>query len=80
MARNLVFELRRHYDEALSRFDVLVMPTLPMVATVIPADDAPRELHRPGPGDDPQHRAVRRHRPPGHQGARRAWSTGSRPD
>ena len=44
MARNLVFEVRRHYDEALSRFDVLVMPTLPMVATPIPAASDPREV------------------------------------
>lgn len=43
MARNLAFELRRAYDEALSRFDVLVMPTLPMTATPLPAPDAPRE-------------------------------------
>ena len=45
MARNLVFEVRRHYDEALSRFDVLVMPTLPMVATLIPAASDPREVY-----------------------------------
>src|SRR5215467_5204571 len=44
MARNLVFEVRRHYDEALSRFDVLVMPTLPMAATPIPAASDPREV------------------------------------
>jgi amidase len=44
MARNLVFEVRRQYDEALSRFDVLVMPTLPMVATPIPAASDPREV------------------------------------
>jgi amidase len=43
MARNLVGQLRAAYDEALSRFDVLVMPTTPLQATVIPAVDAPRE-------------------------------------
>jgi amidase len=43
MARNLVPQLRAGYDEALSRFDVLVMPTTPLQATVIPAADAPRE-------------------------------------
>jgi amidase len=43
MARNLAFELRAAYDEALSRYDVLVMPTLPVQATVIPPADAPRE-------------------------------------
>ena len=43
MARNLVGQLRAAYDEALSRYDVLVMPTTPVQATVIPAADAPRE-------------------------------------
>jgi amidase len=43
MARNLVPQLRAGYDEALSRFDVLVMPTTPMRASVIPAPNAPRE-------------------------------------
>lgn len=36
MARCLAYELRAAYDEALSRFDVLVMPTLPYTATEIP--------------------------------------------
>jgi amidase len=43
MARNLVPQLRAAYDEALGRFDVLVMPTTPVQATPIPAADAPRE-------------------------------------
>jgi amidase len=43
MARNLAYELRAAYDEALARYDVLVMPTLPMTATVIPDADAPRD-------------------------------------
>jgi amidase len=43
MARNLAPRLRAAYDEALDRFDVLVMPTLPMRATVRPAPGAPRE-------------------------------------
>lgn len=43
MARNLAFELRRAYDDVLARYDVLVMPTLPLTASVIPAADAPRE-------------------------------------
>jgi amidase len=43
MAQNLAIELRAAYDEALSRYDVLVMPTLPLQATVIPPADAPRE-------------------------------------
>jgi amidase len=40
-AQNLVRRLRRGYDEALSRYDLLLMPTLPMVATPLPASDAP---------------------------------------
>jgi amidase len=43
MAQNLALDLRAAYDEALARFDVLVMPTLPVQATAIPAADAPRE-------------------------------------
>ncbi|MHA6796404.1 amidase [Pseudonocardia bannensis] len=43
MARNLALELRKAYDEALSRYDVLVMPTTPIQASVIPPADAPRE-------------------------------------
>ncbi len=41
MARNLVPQLRAAYDEALSRYDVLVMPTTPIQATVLPGPDAP---------------------------------------
>jgi len=41
MARNLATQLRRAYDEALDRFDVLVLPTMPISATVIPGPDAP---------------------------------------
>jgi amidase len=43
MARNLAVQLRQAYDDALDRFDVLVLPTLPLTATVIPGPDAPRE-------------------------------------
>ncbi|KRD06023.1 amidase [Mycobacterium sp. Root265] len=43
MARNLVPHLRAAYDEALSRFDVLVMPTTPILASPIPGGDAPLE-------------------------------------
>jgi amidase len=43
MARNLVPSLRQGYDDALARYDVLVMPTVPMTATPIPPPDAPRE-------------------------------------
>jgi amidase len=33
--------LRRAYDEALEKFDVLAMPTIPFTATPIPPADAP---------------------------------------
>lgn len=42
-ARNLVPQLRAAYDEALDRYDVLVMPTTPIQATPIPGPDAPRQ-------------------------------------
>jgi amidase len=42
-ARMLVPELTRQYDEALKDFDVLVMPTMPFVATPLTAADAPIE-------------------------------------
>ncbi|HEU0104239.1 MAG TPA: amidase [Mycobacteriales bacterium] len=43
MARNLAPQLRSAYDQALARYDVLVMPTTPVQASVIPGPDAPRE-------------------------------------
>ena len=43
MARNLALELTAAYDAALADADVLIMPTLPIVATTIPAPDASRE-------------------------------------
>ncbi|EGH34754.1 amidase, partial [Pseudomonas syringae pv. japonica str. M301072] len=42
-ARMLVPELTRQYDEAFQQFDVLVMPTMPFVATTLTAADAPIE-------------------------------------
>ena len=33
--------LRRAYDEVLARYDLLLMPTLPMVATPLPEANAP---------------------------------------
>jgi amidase len=45
MARNLAFQVRRAYDEALDSFDVLIMPTLPMVATPLVAPSDPRETY-----------------------------------
>jgi amidase len=43
MARNLALELRAAYDAALASADVLVLPTLPIVASTLPADNATRE-------------------------------------
>ena len=43
MARNLALELTAAYDAALAGADVLVMPTLPIVASVLPGPDASRE-------------------------------------
>jgi amidase len=43
MARELAPRLRAAYDQALARFDVLVMPTLPHRATLLPGPDAPLE-------------------------------------
>jgi amidase len=44
-AQNLSRKLRAAYDEALAKFDLLIMPTLPMKATPLPPADAPRELY-----------------------------------
>jgi amidase len=43
MARNLAYELSAAYDAALANCDVLVMPTLPITASVLPGPDSPRE-------------------------------------
>ncbi len=40
-ARNLAYRLRAAYDEALSKVDLLLLPTVPMRATVIPEPTAP---------------------------------------
>lgn len=42
-AQNLALKLKASYDAALQQVDLLVMPTLPMKATKIPAPDASRE-------------------------------------
>jgi amidase len=42
-AQNLARDLGAAYDQALSELDLLVMPTLPLKATKIPAPDASRE-------------------------------------
>ncbi len=40
-AQNLVRRLRRAYDDVLARYDLLLMPTLPIVATPLPDANAP---------------------------------------
>lgn len=40
-AQNLVRRLRAAYDTVLASYDLLAMPTLPMVATKLPEPDAP---------------------------------------
>jgi len=40
-AQNLVRRLRDAYDSVLSRYDLLLMPTLPIVATPLPEANAP---------------------------------------
>jgi amidase len=42
-AQNLARVLRAAYDEALSTYDLLLMPTLPLKATPLPAPNASRE-------------------------------------
>ena len=42
-AQNLTRALKSAYDDALQQCDLLVMPTLPMKATVLPPHDASRE-------------------------------------
>ncbi len=42
-AQNLARRLKAAYDDVFQNVDLLVMPTLPMKATVIPAPDASRE-------------------------------------
>ena len=44
-AQNLSRLLRKTYDQALTRHDLLLMPTTPMKATPIPAQDAPLALY-----------------------------------
>lgn len=42
-AMNLSFRLRAAYDAVLADYDAILLPTTPMTATPIPAEDAPRE-------------------------------------
>jgi len=43
-SQNLTRRLSAEYDDALRRYDLLLMPTLPMVAPPIPGPDAPLDL------------------------------------
>src|SRR6059036_1559198 len=47
-AQNLARVLRAAYDEALNGVDLLLMPTLPLKATLLPAPDASREDYGSG--------------------------------
>ncbi len=44
-AQNLSRKLRAAYDAALSNYDLLLMPTVPLKATPLPPANAPRELY-----------------------------------
>ncbi len=44
-AQNLARKLKAAYDSVLGRYDLLLMPTLPMKATPIPPPDAPLPLY-----------------------------------
>jgi amidase len=44
-AQNLSRLLRKSYDDVLARYDLLLMPTLPMKATPLPAANAPLALY-----------------------------------
>jgi len=44
-AQNLSRALRQAYDDALNRYDLLLMPTLPMKATPLPDQNAPLALY-----------------------------------
>jgi amidase len=44
-AQNLSRKLRAAYDQAFAKYDLLLMPTLPMKATPLPPSDAPRALY-----------------------------------
>ena len=71
-AQNLVRRLRRAYDEVLARYDLLLMPTLPIVATPLPEANAP-VARDPAARlrDVGQHRAIRLHPPSGDEPALR---------
>ncbi len=44
-AQNISRRLKSAYDRELERYDMLVMPTLPMKATELPPSDAPLDLY-----------------------------------
>ena len=44
-AMNICRKLTAAYDEALAKYDLLLMPTTPIKATPLPPPDAPRELY-----------------------------------
>ena len=63
-AQNLSRKLRAAYDAALSKHDLLLMPTVPLKATPLPPRRcAARALHSTRLRNARQHGAIRRHRP-----------------
>ncbi|CAI8013941.1 Amidase [Geodia barretti] len=68
-AQNLRRELRAAYDDALSRYDLLLLPSTPMPAHRNDAGGDPHAVIEHGWGYAGEHRAVRHVRPPGHQRA-----------
>ena len=77
MARNLAYELRPGLRRRAGR-----LRRARDADAAAHRDRDPRRgrpaggVHRPGAGDDRQHRPVRRHRAPGHARCRPGWSTG----
>ena len=67
-AQNLGRLLRKTYDDVLARYDLLLMPTLPMKATPLPPTNAPLALWcQRGFEMLPNTCPVRRDRPSGHE-------------
>ena len=81
-AQNLARKLGDAYDAALAKYDLLLMPTLPLRATKLPDPaGAAHGHHQPRLRDAAQHRAVRRHRPSGdHAALRHERGTAGRAD
>jgi amidase len=60
-AQNMVRHLRAAYDATLANYDLLLMPTVPLTATKLPAEDAARAfelLSNTAPFDCTHHPAM----------------------